>query len=326
MQPNPNRTNRLAVDNPTHLNSYDPSAPHRVMMNPPPPPINPNIPANNLYHANPNLSKNVPPGTYDPRNGAATRIPRYYYPRYDGAYDTYLLEMRETDPYLQPIDNPQPAPLSNDPYASGPYYPNSSSYGVPSSSNYPHENFNPYGQIRPNSDVIGSHRKDADLSRLEVYHFAPKQNPILPPVVQYHVYSYPPSVGGQPQSIPSKKQSSYYYPQNDYQSDVAHYSLDPSQGQIPFAETKARSSQTDQPATKNRAVSPMYFSGESSSITDNDGYPNIQHKQVHTDRYNIKTGRINRQFYDKHHSSALPDCRCLDCQQERSKVLNYYPE
>ncbi|CAF3297607.1 unnamed protein product [Rotaria sp. Silwood2] len=351
MQPNPNRTNRLALDNTTHLNSYDPSAPYRAMMMPPPPPVNsnmpptlnPNIPASNPYYSNPNLSQNVPPMTQDPRNANLTRIPRYYYPRYDGAYDTYVLEMRETEPYAQPPDNPQliqneyvpysqPGPLPVDPYASGPYYSYSTPYVVPSTSNVPYENPDRYRQVRSNSDLITSHKKDGDLSRLEVYHFTPKQNTTLssgvnavPPVIQYHVYPYPPAAGPQSQSIPANQQPSYYYQQQDHQSDVSHHLSDQFQGQIPTSETKARSSQTDQPITKTRGVSPIYFSGEA-SINDDDGYPTIHKKEVHTDRYNIKTGRLNRRFYDNHSSSALPDCRCLDCQRERSKVLNYYPD
>jgi hypothetical protein len=47
---------------------------------------------------------------------------------------------------------------------------------------------------------------------------------------------------------------------------------------------------------------------------------------MHTDRRDITTGRIDRRFYDSNRSTPLADCRCLDCQRERSKVLNYYPD
>ncbi|CAF4084184.1 unnamed protein product, partial [Rotaria magnacalcarata] len=98
------------------------------------------------------------------------------------------------------------------------------------------------------------------------------------------------------------------------------------QSQLPHQETKARSSQTDQPNTKNRAVSPIHFS-TTVPMHNDDGYSRVIHQQeVHTDRHNIRTARINRQFYNNTSSPALPDCRCLDCQQERKEVLNYYPE
>ncbi|CAF0959809.1 unnamed protein product [Rotaria sordida] len=319
MQPNPNR---LGLENGGYLKSYDPSSPYRAMMMPPPP-------------VNSNLPPSLPP-INDQRNPSLTRIPQYYYPRYDGAYDTYLLEMREREPFLQPPDNSQPiqneyipysqpTQLPVDPYGSGTYYPNSQPYVLPSSTNLPYENPGQYTQMRSNSDIISSHKKDADLSRLEVYHFTPKSAGInaLPPVIQYHVYPYPPSSGLQ--SSQQQQGTGYFYSQNDRQSDVPYYISDQSQLPIPLIERKARSSQTDQPSTKTRGVSPIDFSNQR-SIIDDDGYPHIYQKEVHTDRYNITTGRINRRFYDKNNSSTLPDCRCLDCQRERSKVLNYYPD
>ncbi|CAF4334740.1 unnamed protein product, partial [Rotaria magnacalcarata] len=57
---------------------------------------------------------------------------------------------------------------------------------------------------------------------------------VPPPVIQYHVY--PPAPASQPPPILSQQQPSYL---------SEHF-----QSQLPHQETKARSSQTDQPNTK----------------------------------------------------------------------------
>ncbi|CAF2071494.1 unnamed protein product [Rotaria magnacalcarata] len=335
MQSNLQPTNQPTLNN---LNYYDPSAPYRAMMMPAAP-TNTNSTTTNQYYSNSIPTQNISHMNSDPMNPVVTRIPKYYYPRYDGyegAYDDHgTLDMIETYPNVQPpvhqqppssqqivpneyVPYNQPAPLTTDPYASGGYYPYAASYLIPLPTNMPSGNPGPYLQEQqPQVDVALSHKKDADLSRLEVYHFTPKQNTSLsmgtnvpPPVIQYHVY--PPAPASQPSPILSQQQPSYL---------SEHF-----QSQLPHQETKARSSQTDQPNTKNRAVSPIHFS-TTVPMHNDDGYSRVIHQQeVHTDRHNIRTARINRQFYNNTSSPALPDCRCLDCQQERKEVLNYYPE
>ncbi|CAF3445216.1 unnamed protein product [Rotaria socialis] len=335
MQSNLQPTNQPALNGANHLSYYDPSAPYRAMMLPPAP-TNTNATTTNQYYSNSIPTQNISHMNSDPMNPIVTRIPKYYYPRYDGydgAYDDHgTLGMRETYPNVQPPVNQQlpssqqivpneyvpynqPAPLTTDPYASGGYYPYGTSYLIPLPTNMPSGIPSPYLQEQqPQADAALSHKKDADLSRLEVYHFTPKQNTSLsmganapPPVIQYHVY--PPAPVSQPPAMLSQQQQPSYLSEH-FQSQLAHQ------------ETKARSSQTDQPNTKNRAVSPIHFSNTIPMHND-DGYSRVIHQQeVHTDRHNIRTARINRQFYGNTSSPALPDCRCLDCQQERKEATN----
>lgn len=341
MQTYPQATAQPILVDPSHLNSYDPSAPYRAMMMPPPP-VNTNPVNTNPYIVNPNPTQNVPATYYDTTNPIVTRIPKYYYPRYDGYEgndDPNALLMRERFANVQqpipqqsipneysPYTQPPPPPLPVDPYASGGYYPYTTSYLIPIGPNIPPGNTVPYTQEKNQSDLTLAHKKDGDLSRLEVYHFTPKQNQssqmgtnASAPVIQYHVYPYPPS-SQQPSTMPKQQQqySPYYNPQ--YVQPSEHL-----QSQLPHLETEARSSQTYQPATKNRAISPMHTT-TNAPIHDDDGYPRVHQQDIHTDRHNIRTGRINRQFYDNHSSPALPDCRCLDCQRERKEILNYYPD
>ncbi|CAF3526701.1 unnamed protein product [Rotaria socialis] len=335
MQSNLQPTNQPALNGANHLSYYDPSAPYRAMMLPPAP-TNTNATTTNQYYSNSIPTQNISHMNSDPMNPIVTRIPKYYYPRYDGydgAYDDHgTLGMRETYPNVQPPVNQQlpssqqivpneyvpynqPAPLTTDPYASGGYYPYGTSYLIPLPTNMPSGIPSPYLQEQqPQADAALSHKKDADLSRLEVYHFTPKQNTSLsmganapPPVIQYHVY--PPAPVSQPPAMISQQQQPSYLSEH-FQSQLAHQ------------ETKARSSQTDQPNTKNRAVSPIHFS-TTIPMHNDDGYSRVIHQQeVHTDRHNIRTARINRQFYGNTSSPALPDCRCLDCQQERKEATN----
>ncbi|CAM4955751.1 unnamed protein product [Rotaria socialis] len=335
MQSNLQPTNQPALNGANHLSYYDPSAPYRAMMLPPAP-TNTNATTTNQYYSNSIPTQNISHMNSDPMNPIVTRIPKYYYPRYDGydgAYDDHgTLGMRETYPNVQPPVNQQlpssqqivpneyvpynqPAPLTTDPYASGGYYPYGTSYLIPLPTNMPSGIPSPYLQEQqPQADAALSHKKDADLSRLEVYHFTPKQNTSLsmganapPPVIQYHVY--PPAPVSQPPAMLSQQQQPSYLSEH-FQSQLAHQ------------ETKARSSQTDQPNTKNRAVSPIHFS-TTIPMHNDDGYSRVIHQQeVHTDRHNIRTARINRQFYGNTSSPALPDCRCLDCQQERKEATN----
>jgi len=332
MQPNPNYANPSSLNSVSHSKSYDPSAPYRAMMMPPPPP-----PSNNPYS-----SQDIPATNIDPKTGVAKRIPRFYYPRYDDDDDPYstqpnFVDPREINPYVPPHPNgihpySQPMPLPVDPYASGQYYPYYSPYIIPMTTNLP-------PQDQSKADVIAAHQKDADLSRLEVYHFIPKQNTSLsmatapaPPIVQYHVYPNAP-----PPPIPSQQPQQQFpsYPYQGYSNppNAPTYVPDPSQPVLPDIETKARGSQTEPPSTKTRGVSPINFYtaappqfSTAAPIYDDEDYPYIHKKSMHTDRHDITTGRINRQFYDSNRSTAIADCRCLDCQRERSKVLNYYPD
>jgi hypothetical protein len=247
-------------------------------------------------------------------------------------------------PYSQPIAYP------TDPYASGQYYPYGQPYLIPLTSSVPQNEPVQTFQDRSKSDVIAAHQQDADLSRLEVYHFTPKQDGPSKgtslaqgsqPIIQYHVYPHPPAAAPPPpQQYPPYPQPWSAYPPNGppyppngptyppngpaYPHNVPPYAAEPPPPPLHFSETKARGSQTEQPPTKNRGVSPMYTTAP--APYDDDGYPYIHHKNTRTDRHHIPTGRVDRRIYESHRSTPLSDCRCLDCQQERSKVLNYYPD
>jgi hypothetical protein len=329
MQPYPNSTNRFALADATHSKSYDPSADYRAMMMPPPP----------------TLLRDPTTTNIDPKTGVAKRIPQFYYPRYDNideplSTQPYVVEPTEIHPNFPPPSfAQQPIPLPVDPYAPpGQYYPYPTYY-VPMTTNYPSIDPTYTSQEQSKSDIIAAHKQDADLNRLEVYHFTPKNASSstgtvpAPPIVQYHVYPYPPAPGTLPPTIPPQPPQqpyqqfpSYNPPWYSYPPNVPPYAPEPSQPVLPFTETKARGSQTEEPLTKNRGVSPVRFTPPEAPIYDDDGYPYIHHRKIHTDRYNIPTGRINRGFYDTNRSTPLADCRCLDCQRERAKVLNYYPD
>ena len=338
MQPNSNTVNPLA--DASHFRSYDPSAPYREMMKPPP------------HTAN--GASNVPMTNIDPKTGAPKRIPQYYYPPYedyDYDYDRPppmeppFVDPRETNPNIlpQPPPPPQPVPNATYPYAqpnpwsggpyggAGPYNPYPTPYIIPITTNVPAQEPAPTLQERTKSELLATHQKDADLSRLEVYHFTPKQNTTLgmgggmQPVLNYHVYPYPPGQPPVPMQQPPQQYPPYPYAQNGYPPNSYPYGPDPYQPVYPYTETRARGIQTEKPTTKNRGLSPIHFPSEQPAY-DNDGYPYVDQRVSHTDRHNIKTGRIHPRVYDDNRTTPLADCRCLDCQRERSKVLNYYPE
>jgi hypothetical protein len=328
MQPNPNSTGRSALASASHSKSYDPSEQLRARMMPPAP-VYYEMPPNDPYSSNPVLLQEDPTVNNQQKKD---RIPTFYYPRYndgDGPRpaNTYARDLKQSNATLPPPPPviQQPIPLSMEPYGADQYYPYGTPYIIPVPNNMPQVDPSQSMQELSRADILAPHQKDADLSRLEVYHFTPKQNtslsmgtnPALPgqPLVQYHVYPFPP--GPQPpqqQPYPPYAPPWYGYPP---------YASESGQPMLPLVETKARGSQTEQTSTKSRGVSPMYF--PAAPVYDNEGYPYVYHTTAHTDRYVIPTGRINQRFYDNKSSTPLADCRCLDCQRERGKVLNYYP-
>lgn len=352
MQPYPKSANRSNLVNPPPSKFYDPSEPYRALLAPP----------NNPKPENPTMSQAIPPTNIDLKTGVPKQIPKFYYSEYD-EYDDHLTArpnfvrpqpppppvIQQTVPtVVQPYS--QPIPLATDPYSSGRYYPYGTPYGTP----YMIPMTSPVHEPAPilpeptKTDIIAAHQQDADLSRLEVYHFTAKQDrpskgtnlaQAAQPIIQYHVYPYPPGAGAAPPPPPPPQQYPPYsqpwsnHPPNipPYQPNApiyppngSPYVSEPPPPLLSLADTKARGSQTEQPSTKNRAVSPMYIAA--SVPNDEDGYPYVHQKRTHTDRHNIPTGRIDRKFYDISRTTPLSDCRCLDCQRERSKVLNYYPD
>lgn len=337
MEPIPKSNSRSALRSASHLKSYDPSEQYREVMVPRPPSATTTTQPNNQYSSNPVLLENDISTMNDPRNGVIQRIPQYYYPRYNEdnnppTTNPNVVEPIQTNPYVPPppppgMPQPQPFPASTDPYASGQYYPYGMPYIIPLPTSYPQPDPVQSAQERSKSEVIAAHQKDADLSRLEVYHFTPKQNTSLSmgggavqPIVQYHVYP-----GMPPPPRPQQQYPAYPQPWYGQPPYVPSHVPEPYEQMLPPVETKARSAQTEEPSTKSRGVSPFYFP-EAAPVYDDDGYPYVHHRTMHTDRYNLPTGRINQRFYDYTDSSAINDCRCLDCQRERSKVLNYYPD
>ena len=336
MQPNPNYVKPTTVVTNPQPRFYDPSEPYRTLL----------MPANNR---NPS-TQDVPPTNIDPKTGVAKRIPQFYYnpddPNNRPLNQPTISEPPRMNPNFLPaqplMDQPvlpysQPMLMAADPYGSAPYYPYGAPYVVPLTTGMPMDEHVPNYPEQSKSDVLAAHQKDADLSRLEVYHFTPKQDSTLSkataasqPIIQYHVYPYAPggasAAAPPPPALPPPPMPQQYpyppQPRYPYQPNGPFYAPEPLP---PHAETRARGSQTEPASTKTRGVSPIYFT-PIAPPHDDDGYPYVHHRQVHTDRHHVHTGRIDRRFYDTHRSSALPDCRCLDCQQERLKVLNYYPD
>ena len=334
MQSNPPVDDRAALANAAHSKSYDPSAPLRAMMQPPPPP-----PAQTGYPTgDPNMYNPVPPqGNPFANNGPTgtiNRIPQYFYPRYNEPSAPHPNEPRyDRQPTF--VEGPlppqipsyaQPIPLSMDPYLTDQYYPYPTPYLVPLTNNV-HVDSAPPPQEQVKTDILASHKRDADLSRLEVYHFTPKQSnvPALPsapstqPIVQYHMYSYP--QGGQPPGPPQPYQAPPYS-QPWYGNPP--YGPEP---YVPPIEKRARGIQTEPPTTKNRGVSPMYTMDL--NPRQEREYSPVQHVVAYTDRYDPPAPRqYHQRSHDRLGSRALDDCRCLNCRQEREreKVLNYYPE
>ena len=309
-----NGDGRSALVDASHMNSYDPSAPYRSMM----------VPA----VSQPQLPPNDPRLINEQRNDLPRRIPQFYYPRYDDADSWNGARWREQDPYLlPPVAEQQFIPYqAAEPYAAAPLYPYSSPYVTPLRTNVPAEDGRTFPPPATKSDILASHEKDADLSRLEVYHFTPKQKPVnvngAQPIVQYHVYPPFGPNSGAAVPIQQEQQPPYAY---QWYGDARH-SAQP----IPsFKQTKARSSQTEEPATRNRAVSPMHSSTRS-PLLDDDGFPYVQQKALLPDRHSSSSSsRTRKRLYqnmERKKSTALPDCRCLDCQRERATLLNYYQQ
>jgi len=245
----------------------------------------------------------------NPRN-ADRYTPRHYnhlpYVSQQPMYDPNV------QPYIIPIvqDIPQPTYI---PYvAPQPMYdPNySTPYLIPLTNTFP----------QPGTDFTGSRQQDADLSRLEVYHFTPKQKlPIggIPgqPILPYYTYPYP--------TIPPPQQHRYPSPWHGYPPYFHNYVPESYHSFLPPIKTRARSSQTELPRTKNRAISPMH---EHSTAFDTNGYPTIHQRILLTDRYHGTLRQSDQEFRHSLYSTPLPDCRCLHCQRERAKVLNYYSD
>jgi hypothetical protein len=376
MQSNPTPANRTTTIDPARPKFYDPSEPYRALLKP----------TNNPKPENPTMAYDVPTTNIDLKTGVPKQIPQYFYPIYDGMDGPPIQRPEFAQPQPQrpaPVLQQPPAPAHQaipvvvqqppvpniiqpyhspigypaDPYASAQYYPYGQPYLIPLTSAVPHAEPAPIVHERSKSDVIAAHQQDADLSRLEVYHFTPKQDghskgtalaQASQPIIQYHVY--PPGAAAAPpppqqlpppppQQYPPYSQPWSNYPPNGppfppnghpYPPNGPPYMHEPPPLFAPLAETKARASQTEQPPTKNRGVSPMYTTAPPPPLApapyDEDGYPYIHHRKTHTDRRSIPTGRIDRQFYDINRTTPLADCRCLDCQQERTKVLNYHPD
>ena len=301
-----NGDGRSALVDASHINGYDPSAPYRATMMPLAPGTN-------------QPTVNDPRLNNEQRSDLARRIPQFYYPRYEGRENWYDGRWRGEDPYLLSaggaegfVGYPQ-----SEAYAPAPVYPYPRPYVVPLRSSP--EDDRTFAPPASKSDLLASHEKDADLSRLEVYHFTPKEKVKsvngAQPIIQYHVYpSAPVSVGGA-----GEPQAPYVY---QWYGDGQH-SAQP----IPsFKQTKARSSQTEEPTTRNRAVSPMRSSNRS-ALFDDDGFPYVQEKALLTDGHSRATSNeLYQNKKKKNKSTALPDCRCLDCQRERATLLNYYEE
>jgi hypothetical protein len=245
----------------------------------------------------------------------------------------YVSQQPMYDPNVQPYPTAYIIPLVNDvppppvnyiPYvvqqpmydANIPPYP--TPYLVPLTNTYP----------QSGSDFRGPHQQDADLSRLEVYHFTPKQKPPIgiggQPIFPYYNYPYP--------AIPPPQQRRYPSPWHVYPPYTHRFYDYPPYGNnvpesyqsfLPPIKTRARSSQTDKPRTNNRAISPMH---EHSTAFDANGYPYIHQRILLTDRYHGTLRKSDQEFRHSIYSTPLPDCRCLHCQRERAKVLNYYSD
>jgi hypothetical protein len=203
-------------------------------------------------------------------------------------------------------------------------------------------------QEQAQADALAVHKQNSDLSHVEVYHFTPKQNSHMSPAdvahsarppVQYHPYPYAmptaaaPVMSSVPPSVQQQyPQPTYSYPWHGYPPNGFAYGFEPSFAYIQPAETEARGMQTDGPVTKNRAVSPIEFL----DMSQYGGLPHARARPQSDSRLYSHQGAafINRPdpslVYNEPHyrqpmsSSMVPDCRCLDCQYERGKLLNYY--
>ncbi|CAF0798771.1 unnamed protein product [Didymodactylos carnosus] len=143
---------------------------------------------------------------------------------------------------------------------------------------------------------------DADLSRLEIYHFIPKSN-IPVRNTQHELWNAPyHSPYTQPVTVRPSLPQDYYYP--------------------PLRFKEARSSQTDKVDTKHRGVSPIMFSRQDYYDNQED-MANRKRITAYTDRYSVPINRINHHSYHTHRPIIPRDCRCLDCQKNNERILNY---
>ena len=304
--------------------TYDPSAPYRAMVMPQ---VQPQPPMTYPYGPpNPVPQPQPAPANNNDRNGAG-RIPQFFYPRdnvpsnSDPYADQQYFDQPPYDPYSA---YGQPVPLGMNPYGQDPNYPYGAPYLVPLASNVhvdpaPPPPMVPQAQEAKKTDVIEKHKADADLSRLEVYHFTPKQpNPTTPagqPIIQYHVYPYPP--GGSAGPPPPPAVNSNANPWYGHQPDGT-------QPYYPPVEMKPRGMQTEAPEMKSRGISPMHL--PETAQYESRTYPKTQYVSAQNDHYDIRPKRIHSRPYNSKHSPPLSDCRCLECRQRRDQVLNYYPE
>ncbi|CAF1212299.1 unnamed protein product [Adineta ricciae] len=230
----------------------------------------------------------------------------------------------------------------------------------------------------PTSDVLNSHQKDSNLSRVEVFHFTPKKKtpPAAAPVGVYSVqpapqyYTYPYSTVATSvlphdnsfilqQPHPESPDYTHYpyqyydyqpytYPQYSYDysgynhpyQNYPNYSYPPYNYPYPSESTRlpplkkeARGSQTDKLQTTNRAISPM---NSHSTPLDKTKFPAVHQRVLLEERlpllpnntHNTHNAHHSHLRSDAHYlrsvySTPLPDCRCIHCQRERAKVLNY---
>ena len=355
MESHPPRAGRGALASASHSKSYDPSAPWRAMINPPPSiptdissnePYSSNLPQgrktrNNgrlsratdiqgpIYHLSPNSTEkhhsNQPTFT-----GVNTRLPSAPPPVIDRAMSYGII------PYAQPTT------VTGNPYGAGPYYPYSAPYLVPMTTNLPVEKI-AVPEEPSRSEILTRQKKEGDLNRLEVYHFSPKKPPpsyygttIVPTtpgpyISPYNPYPYTtlpvaPTVPQVPYATPP-----YDYPWYGYPYYPSSYPTDPSVPFLPFIETKARSIQTDAPRTQSRGSSPINVSEV--RFYRSGGYPSVRYVPPPPPLvsrppplFSRPPEPLYRYVHDRHQSMPRLDCRCIECQRDRQKVLNYYPE
>ena len=343
----PPRADRVALASASHSKSYDPSAPWRAMMNPPRA-----IPA--VISFNDPYSSNLPQGRITRSNGRLSRAtliqgPIYHLPSNQPIFTDVSNHLPPAPPPV--IDRAmsygvlpyaQPGTLVANPYGVGPYYPYSTPYLVPLTTNSQGETV-VATQEPSRSEILARQKKDSDLNRLEVYHFTPKKIPptyygativpttagqYVPPYGAYPYTTLPvtPAVPQVPYTTPS-----YTYPWYGYPNYPYSYPTDPSIPFLPLVETKARSSQTDAPRTKSRGSSPMNVSEV--RLYRGGSYPTVRYLPRRPPLFSRPPPlfsrppeRLYRYASDRHVSGPLLDCRCTECQRDRQKVLNYYPE
>ncbi|CAF0801222.1 unnamed protein product [Adineta steineri] len=258
-------------------------------------------------------------------------------PYYTGQYYPY------TTPYYPPVAAPVPTTnyfpvIPQQPIPTSNYIPVIPQQPIPTSNHIPHVGAAPqmYELTQPN--VVNTEKKDVDLSRLEVYHFVPKPNPLvtvpaqpmpqlyslpapspprLQPLPQYPVYPYS-GYTYQPYTNP------YDYPPYNSPCNFP-YLAEPPRIYLPPIEKKARSMQTENPTT-SRGVSPM---NAHHTAFDRSNYPSVHQRVMLTDEYQQKPlleQQPGSHYRNSLYATPLPDCRCIHCQRERAKVLNYYSD